>query len=119
MSRNDQVKRQWYLLRKLESSRGATLEELVVSLPPDHACHVRTVRRDLDALTSDFPLYTERVDGQTRWRLVEGFTAPALAFSPGAHVAGIQPRFDEAARRNPHQGFAGRRVGQSYVSVAS
>jgi predicted DNA-binding transcriptional regulator YafY len=82
MSRNDQVKRQWFLIRKLEGSRGATLDELVAALPPDHACHSRTLRRDLEALTSDFPLYTDRAGGQTRWRLVEGFKAPALAFSP-------------------------------------
>ncbi len=82
MSRNDQVKRQWFLLRKLEVSRGATLDELVSSLPPDHACHARTVRRDLEALEADFPIYPELVDGRTRWRFVEGFKAPSLAFSP-------------------------------------
>jgi predicted DNA-binding transcriptional regulator YafY len=82
MSRNDQVKRQWFLLRNLEHSRGATLAELVSSLPLDYACHPRTVRRDLEALEVNFPLYTERVDGRTRWRFVEGFKVPALAFSP-------------------------------------
>jgi predicted DNA-binding transcriptional regulator YafY len=82
MSRNDQVRRQWFLLRRLEHSRGATLAELVFSLPPDYACHPRTVRRDLEALEANFPLYTERVEGRSRWRFVEGFKAPTLAFSP-------------------------------------
>jgi predicted DNA-binding transcriptional regulator YafY len=82
MSRNDQVKRQWFLIGRLTGSRGATIEELVVSLPPDHKCHARTVRRDLEALEVYFPLYAERVEGRVRWRFVEGFKAPALAFSP-------------------------------------
>ncbi len=82
MSRNDQVKRQWFLIAKLAGSRGATLEELLAALPQDHTCHARTVRRDLEALEAYFPLYPERVDGRTRWRFVEGFKAPALAFSP-------------------------------------
>jgi predicted DNA-binding transcriptional regulator YafY len=82
MSRNDQVKRQWLLIARLAGSRGATLDELLAALPPDHKCHVRTVRRDLEALEAHFPLYPDRVDGHVRWRFVEGFKAPALAFSP-------------------------------------
>lgn len=83
MPRNDQVSRQWHLLRKLESSRGATLQELVDSLPDDFPKNSRTVRRDLEALeTVGFPLVTDRVNGQTRWRLMEGFRdIPALGFS--------------------------------------
>jgi hypothetical protein len=72
MSRNDQANRQWYLLRKLESARGATLQDLVASLPDDYRCHQRTVRRDMEALEIHFPLYTERLAGKTRWRLVGG-----------------------------------------------
>jgi predicted DNA-binding transcriptional regulator YafY len=84
MPRNDQVTRQWYLLRKLEGSRGATIQELAESLPDDYPKHLRTIRRDLDALQGvGFPLLTERVDGRVRWRLMEGFRRiPALAFSP-------------------------------------
>ncbi len=83
MSRNDQANRQWYLLRKLESSRGATLQELAGCLPEDYRRHLRTIRRDLEALESQFPIYKEHADGQTRWRLIEGFhNVPALTFSP-------------------------------------
>jgi len=82
MSRNDQVIRQWLLLKMLEKPGGATIEELAKSLPVDYACHTRTVRRDLQALEACFPLYTEYMDGQVRWKLVEGFNrAPALQFS--------------------------------------
>ncbi|MBN1569788.1 MAG: WYL domain-containing protein [Acidobacteria bacterium] len=82
MSRNDQVTRQWFLIKALEKSGGATLEELVQSLPEDYACHPRTIRRDLQALEAAFPLYTDRVEGQVRWKLVDGFSrAPALQFS--------------------------------------
>lgn len=82
MPRNDQVTRQWHLLRRLEGSRGVTLEELANSLPADLPRHLRTLRRDLEALETVFPLVTERVDGRTRWRLMDGFRrVPALSFS--------------------------------------
>jgi predicted DNA-binding transcriptional regulator YafY len=83
MSRNDQVMRHWLLLQKLEGRRGLTIEELALTLPEDYACHPRTVRRDLEALEIVFPLVTERFDGKTRWRLMDGFLlVPDLAFSP-------------------------------------
>ena len=82
MPRNDQVTRQWFLLQALEKPGGATIEELTRSLPPDYACCARTVRRDLQALEARFPIYTDRVDGQIRWKLVEGFNrVPAVQFS--------------------------------------
>ncbi|MFQ5802010.1 MAG: helix-turn-helix transcriptional regulator [Candidatus Methylomirabilales bacterium] len=83
MSRNDQVIRQWHLLRQLEVSRGVTLQELAAALPDDYPKHLRTIRRDLEALeAAGFPLVTERVDGRTRWRLIEGYRRiPALTFS--------------------------------------
>lgn len=83
MPRNDQVSRQWHLLRKLEASKGATLQELVDSLPDDFPKNSRTIRRDLNALGSvGFPVYTEPFNGQTRWKLMEGFRdIPALGFS--------------------------------------
>jgi hypothetical protein len=47
--------RQWYLLRRLESLRGATLEELARSLPDDFPKHLRTIRRDLAAVEAALP----------------------------------------------------------------
>jgi len=85
MSRNDQVMRQWLLLKKLESGRGATLQELAAALPEDFPHHLRTIRRDLEALEVRFPLITERVGGQTRWRLMDGFRhVPPLVLSPSS-----------------------------------
>ena len=83
MPRNDQVTRQWHLLRLLESSRGATLQDLVDSTPADFPKNPRTIRRDLEALEgAGFPLVTEQSNGQTRWKLMEGFRdIPALGFS--------------------------------------
>jgi predicted DNA-binding transcriptional regulator YafY len=82
MPRNDQVTRQWLLLKVLEKPGGATLEELAQSLPEDYACTTRTIRRDLQALEVRFPLYTDHIEGQVRWKLVEGFNrVPALQFS--------------------------------------
>jgi predicted DNA-binding transcriptional regulator YafY len=70
MPRNDQITRQWYLLRRLEGSSGLTLHELVDAVPDGYPKNDRTVRRDLEALEAvGFPLVTERHNGQTRWRL--------------------------------------------------
>ncbi|HEV8722178.1 MAG TPA: WYL domain-containing protein [Candidatus Binatia bacterium] len=83
MPRNDQITRQWYLLRQLEGSQGRSLRELVDNVPDDYPKNVRTVRRDLEALEAvGFPLVVERRNGHTRWRLIEGFrNIPALGFS--------------------------------------
>src|SRR5688572_22856502 len=83
MPRNDQITRQWHLLRQLEGSSGRSLQELVDNVPDDYPKNARTVRRDLEALEAvGFPLVTERHNGQTRWRLMEGFRdIPALGFS--------------------------------------
>ena len=85
MPRNDQAVRQLILLNKLESSRhGLTLEQLAEGLDPSAVRHPRTLRRDLDAIESaGWPLLTERIDGRTRWKLLEGVrNAPALRLSP-------------------------------------
>lgn len=85
MPRNDQVTRQWHILRQLEASRsGLTLDQLLKSLPPDYPKHPRTLRRDLYALeVAGFPLLNERRDGRVRWRLMDGFrNIPALGLSP-------------------------------------
>jgi predicted DNA-binding transcriptional regulator YafY len=70
-------------LRRLENSHGLTLPELVEAVPEDYPKNARTVRRDLEALEAvGFPLVTERHNGQTHWRLIEGFRdIPALGFS--------------------------------------
>ena len=89
MARNDQVTRQWHLLRRLEGSTGLTLEQLGDGLPDDFRKHLRTVRRDLAALESaGFPLVTDRAAGQTRWKLIDGFRRlPALGFAPSELMA--------------------------------
>lgn len=94
MPRNDQVTRQWHLLRLLESTRGITLDELQEKLPADYTRHPRTVRRDLEALeAAGFPLVNERVDGCVRWRLMDGVRqAPALSFSPTELMALVMSR---------------------------
>jgi len=83
MARNDQAIRQWHLLSRLEGPRGATLRQLVSAIPQPLPKNPRTIRRDLEALAgAGFPLVRERINGQTRWKLVEGFrNIPALGFS--------------------------------------
>ena len=70
MPRNDQVTRQWILLQALDRPGGATIEELTRFLPADFACNARTIRRDLQALEATFPIYTDRVDGRVRWKMI-------------------------------------------------
>ena len=84
MPRNDQVTRQLYLLVELENGRGLTLQEMRERLPEEIQRHDRTLRRDLEALeAAGFPITTDHVNGQTRWKLIEGFRrVPALSFSP-------------------------------------
>lgn len=85
MPRNEQAVRLLVILRTLEASRqGVTLEQLAESLAPGATRHSRTLRRDLDALEEiGYPLVTDRVDGRTRWRLLDGFRdVPGLRFSP-------------------------------------
>jgi predicted DNA-binding transcriptional regulator YafY len=84
MPRNDWHIRSFHLVRRLERPQGATLRELADFLPEDYARHHRTIRRDLAALeASGYPLVTERRDGETRWKLMDGFRRlPALGFAP-------------------------------------
>lgn len=85
MPRNDQVTRQWHLLQRLAAARhGLTLSQLLSALPSDLTRHARTLRRDLAALeAANFPLVSERVDGEVRWRLLEGFrNIPSPRLSP-------------------------------------
>jgi predicted DNA-binding transcriptional regulator YafY len=85
MPRNDQAIRQLVILNKLEVSRqGLTLNQLAEAIDPASTRHPRTLRRDLAAIESaGWPLVTERVDGQLRWKLLEGFrNIPALRLSP-------------------------------------
>jgi predicted DNA-binding transcriptional regulator YafY len=60
------------------------LEQLSESLVLGATRHPRTLRRDLDALEdAGYPLVTERVEGRTTWRLLDGFRhVPALRLSP-------------------------------------
>lgn len=89
MPRNDQIIRQWHLLRELESPRGKTLQELSKALPKDYARHERTLRRDLEVLeASGVPLITEKINGQVRWRFIDGYrNKVALGFSPSEIIA--------------------------------
>jgi predicted DNA-binding transcriptional regulator YafY len=85
MPRNEQAVRQLVILNKLEHARhGLTLDQLAEGLDPSAVRHPRTLRRDLDAIESaGYPLLTERSDGRTRWKLLDGVRhAPALRFSP-------------------------------------
>lgn len=66
--RNNEVIRQWNLLRTLEASRqGVTVDALAREL----GVTKRTIWRDVDALQAvGFPLTSERDGRQTRWRLM-------------------------------------------------
>ncbi|MBI4527829.1 MAG: hypothetical protein HY695_28865 [Deltaproteobacteria bacterium] len=64
MPRNDQITRQWQLLRRLEGSNGLTLPQLVDSVSEDFPKHARTVRRKkypvvIDKVTVKEPVVKE------------------------------------------------------------
>ncbi len=67
MARSAEVIRQWQTLRDLESHRhGVTIDELAAA----RAVTPRTIRRDLAALDeAGFPVYGDRTDTGTRWKL--------------------------------------------------
>src|SRR3989442_9536503 len=95
MSRNDQVIRQWFLLQKLGSERGATLQDLAAALPEDCFRHPRTIRRDLEALdAAHFPLLTERSGGPTSARACAAFppVPPASLFPTQLMASGLTRR---------------------------
>jgi predicted DNA-binding transcriptional regulator YafY len=59
--------RQWQVLRDIDAARtGITIPKLAAA----RNVHQRTIRRDLDALSSaGFPLYDEKVNGSAMWKL--------------------------------------------------
>jgi predicted DNA-binding transcriptional regulator YafY len=137
MARSDQIMRQWYLLRKIENPRGATLAELADAVPPDYSRHPRTLRRDLEALELLFPIYTERIEGETRWRFTDGYrNLPTLSFSPSELMSlvfsrdllkplegteiqlSLEAAFNKAAAILPPEGMAHVRQMQRYFSVS-
>jgi predicted DNA-binding transcriptional regulator YafY len=67
MARNTEVIRQWEILREIDGARiGITIAKLAAS----RGVHQRTIRRDIDALCSaGFPLYDDKVNGSTVWKL--------------------------------------------------
>jgi predicted DNA-binding transcriptional regulator YafY len=59
--------RQWLVLRDIDAAQtGISVSKLAAA----RGVHQRTIRRDIDALSSaGFPLYDERVNGTTMWKL--------------------------------------------------
>jgi predicted DNA-binding transcriptional regulator YafY len=80
MPRSDQLIRQWGILNLIESHRYGIIIE---NLAQEMGCTTRTVRRDLEALEiAGFPLYTDEVDGEVRWKLLNAFrNAPHTPFT--------------------------------------
>jgi predicted DNA-binding transcriptional regulator YafY len=67
MPRNQEVIRQWHVLRAVAASRlGLTID----ALAREHRVTTRTIRRDVTALEeAGFPLYQEKGDGPPRWKI--------------------------------------------------
>ena len=67
MARNSEMTRQWQVLRDIDAARtGIAIPKLAAA----RKVHQRTIRRDLEALSSaGFPLYDEKVNGTTMWKL--------------------------------------------------
>ena len=66
--RNQQVIREWRVLRELEGRVGKTLDELASIA----GVSMRTIRRDLDVLQeAGFPIIDQRTDSGRRWRVCD------------------------------------------------
>ena len=67
MPRNSEMTRQWQILRDIDAARtGITIPKLAAA----RGVHQRTIRRDIEALANaGFPLYDEKVNGTTMWKL--------------------------------------------------
>ncbi len=67
----EQLARQWKIIRLLEARKhGLTAAEISESLDS----HVRTIYRDLEAIQeAGFPLYIEKVEKSSYWKLMDGF----------------------------------------------
>lgn len=70
MARNKQAIRQLSILHHLVSRYGVTVIQLATQFQTSR----RTIERDLVALESaGFPLTDEFVNGEKRWKIMEGF----------------------------------------------
>ncbi|GEM_PF-4208036 len=77
MPRADQPIRQWTILKLLESNGRVTLRQIADAL--SESCHERTLRRDLDVLgLVGFPIYAERENGKTVWKLDDAYRCAPL-----------------------------------------
>ena len=67
MARNTELVRQWEILREIDGARnGISIPKLAAT----EGVHQRTIRRDLDALCrAGFPLYDDKTNGSSMWRL--------------------------------------------------
>jgi predicted DNA-binding transcriptional regulator YafY len=71
--RGAQLARQWKILRLLESRKqGISVAEISAQLESP----TRTIYRDLEAIQeAGFPVYSEREDRNSYWRMMDGFQA--------------------------------------------
>jgi predicted DNA-binding transcriptional regulator YafY len=67
MARNSELVRQWEILRDIDAARTGIP---IAKLASMRHVHVRTIRRDLDALCrAGFPLFDDKVNGTSMWKL--------------------------------------------------
>jgi len=67
MARNSELVRQWEILREIDAARTGIP---IAKLASMRKVHVRTIRRDLDALArAGFPLFDDKVNGTSMWKL--------------------------------------------------
>ena len=67
MARNSELVRQWEILREIDAARTGIP---IAKLASTRKVHVRTIRRDLDALCrAGFPLFDDKINGTSMWKL--------------------------------------------------
>lgn len=69
MARHEQIIRQWKIMQLLWQSPGLSVAEIMQRLPLDSAPCMRTIRRDLEALSLVFPVQEDDDGSPSRYSL--------------------------------------------------
>jgi hypothetical protein len=93
MSRGNGIVQKRYLPKKTEAPQGATLAQLMDALSQDYSKHLRPLGRDIEALEKLYPVFTDRIDRQTRCHSTDSCqNSYKRHFSPGELMAPIFSR---------------------------
>ncbi|MCK6511256.1 WYL domain-containing protein [Myxococcota bacterium] len=77
MARNEQMLRQWQILVRLQQGRASRKE-----FANEFGCSFRTIARDIDALTPNFPIFEEQEGNDIFYAFEQNYRLPGVWFTP-------------------------------------